>query len=198
MRTFSLYWLRDRDAGNIMKHKNCLLESNKNCRFNCTPSVLLNRYMLNAWRQKDNHKHCSQLGRGQWGGVCNSCCIRWENQLFPKIRGALSRGEGGRTERGSTQKCWLKFLPSLSSSAATREEKQWGQQSHRVKLTAWKCCRGEQALLCKLPRSLPLPGSSARCRCALQHCPAVSVHAPKRNASIMKNLSTSRLNQQQS
>jgi len=66
-------------------------------------------------------------------------------------RSTEQRGEGGRTEKGRTLKCWLKFLPSLPLSAATREEKaEGGEQQSCGVITGWKCCRGEQALLGKL------------------------------------------------
>lgn len=171
-KSFSLYWLRDRDEGNIMKHKTSLLESNKNWRFNCTLSVLLNQYMLNAWRQKDNHKHCSQLGGGQWGTVCHPCWIRWKNSSFQRWgeHRAEVKVEGlkGGGHQNASWSSFLRFLPVQSPG----RKRQGGQQSHRVKLTGWKCCRGEQALLCKLPWSLPLPGSSAWCHWAPQHRPS--------------------------
>lgn len=147
----------------------------------------------------DKKTSCSQLGGGQWGGVCNSFWIGWENLLYTKIQGAMNGGEGGRTERGRTLRCWLKFLLPLSSSVVTREEKaeeEGRAEPQSYKLTGWKCCRGEQTLLQKLPCSPPPPRNSAQCLCAPQHRPGVSTDAPKRNASTMENLSTSKLNQQ--
>ena len=102
-------------------------------------------------------------------------------------------GQKGGGHWNAGESSFPHFLPVQQPG----RKRQGRQQSRRVKLTGRKCCRGEQVLLHKLPPSLPLPGSSAWCRCALQHHLGVSAHAPKRNASIMKNLSTSRLNQQQ-
>lgn len=89
-------------------------------------------------------------------------------------------------------------VPSLTFFQCGDQGREGRGDSKAAELTGWKCCRGEQALLRKLPQSLLLPGSSDWCCCAPQRCPGVSTHAPKRNASIMKKLSTSTLNQQQS
>lgn len=65
-------------------------------------------------------------GRRSVGKCLPSLLNQVEKQLFPKMRGAPSGGEGGRTERGRTPKCQLKLLLPLSSSAVTREEKAGG------------------------------------------------------------------------
>lgn len=51
-----------------------------------------------------------------------------------RYKGVLSRGEGGKTERERTLKCWLKFLPSLSSSVTTRDEKAGGTTNQQTQV----------------------------------------------------------------
>lgn len=49
----------------------------------------------------------------------------------PKIWGALSGDVGGKTKSGGTLKSPLKFFPSSSSSAATRDEKTEGTEKQQ-------------------------------------------------------------------
>lgn len=85
----------------------------------------------------------------------------------------------------------LDNVPALSLLQCSNQKVKCWKDSKAAELSAWRCCRGKQALLCKLPLSMPPPGSSAWCCCAY------GVLSSKSNAKMMQNLNISRLNRQQ-
>lgn len=186
LKSFSLYWLRKKDATNKIKHKSSLLESKKNCRFNCTPWVLLNQCTLNAQRKKDNHKHCSQLGRGQWGGrEVLAILVDSARKASSKDTGSTEWGCRRKDRKGEDTEKPIKVLPLIFFQCSNQGRKDRGdRKAAELNYLAGKAT--EESEPCSISSLSPYLFPGARPAATVLHTPqlphtpspSVSDHAP--------------------
>lgn len=135
-------------------------------------------------------------------GKCLQFLLIQLGKPAPKDTGSTEWGCRWKDERGRTLKSSLKLFSSSPSSAATRDEKTEETEKQQSLIN---CLEQPQRKASLAPQAASVSTSSQEL-ILLPHTPSTPTYplpgcfssCPMRNASIMENLSNSRLNQQQS